>query len=243
MKKSKKIKRITPKKTPKKTSKKTSKKTLKKQKKKYYYLIHNNGGRSFVVVIENKNVKVYKTLDDDEIEKEKNTLEFIDYTDDDINEKVIVSNKPVFILKHFKNIFIGYDIDFRDIIIENKKFGKGNSILVFDGKYYYSIYCSSITKFNSKNIKGKVTGYISPIGPSDVPYPIMFTTTHLYSWCVNIDEHKLDKKDNKLIQFMCKLKNPLEIPKNKTKIIDDFLLKYTCEETNIVLKGKNVYEF
>lgn len=218
------------------------KKKSKKQKKKEYYLIHNNGGRSFVVVIENKSVKVYKTLDDDEIKKEKNTFEFIDYTDDDINEKVIVRNKPVFILKNFKNIFIGYDIDANNTYIKNKNFGKGNSILIFDGKYYYSIYYNNITKFNSKNIKGTVIGYVSPIGNNDVPYPIIFTTTHLYSWCNHIDEHKLDKKNNKLIKLLCKIKNPFEVPKNKYEIIKDFLSKYTCKETDNFLKGKVLYK-
>lgn len=219
------------------------KKKSKKQKKKDYYLIHHNGGRSFVVVIENKGLKVYETLyDEKEIEKDKNRLEFIDYTDDDPNEKVIVSNKPVFSLKTFKKLFIGYDVEPNNIYIKNKLFGKGNSILVFNGKYYYSIFYDRITKFNSKNIKGKVIGYISPIGNNDVPYPIMFTTTHLYNWCSNIDEHTLDKKDDRLIKFMCKIKNPFEVPKNKKKQIEDFLSKYTCNDSDIVLKGRVLYE-
>ena len=65
----------------------------------------------------------------------------------------------------------------------HKKFGVGNSILVFDGKDYFSIYYGVISKLDISQLKGPVIGYISPIWNNDVPSSMMFTRTYFYSWC------------------------------------------------------------
>jgi len=213
-------------------------------KKEEYYLIHNNGGRSFVVLIKNKSLKVYKTRYDESIYEEidsKKLLKFDDYTDGSKKkEKIVVDKKPVFTLSKFKKIFIGNDVDPDNTYIKNKEFGKGNSILVFDGKEYYIIYGYTISKLNTKKIKGKVIGYFSIIGNSDVSYPIMFTKTHIYSCCDGIFEHPIeDEKTMKILLLLNKIKNPFQIKSRDKKEINDFFYKYMCsEDTKILLEQK-----
>ena len=126
--------------------------------------------------------------------------------------------------------------------IKNKNFGKGNSILVYDGKDYYCITWANISKLNTKKIKGKVIGFMSPIGGSDVSYPNMLTTTHIYSWCDDIFEHKLpnNKTKIKILKLLSKAKNPFDIPKkyyNAIRIFDDdYNFPYFCSKSKIKLK-------
>ena len=125
--------------------------------------------------------------------------------------------------------------------IKNKKFGLGNSLMVYDGKDYYSIYYNKVTKLNKKQIKGKVIGYVSPIGNNDVPYPMMFTNTHIYSWCDDIDEYEIPNTETKkLIQMLLKYKTPFDIPKNKVKQVNDFFNKYQCHDNKPKLKQKTL---
>jgi hypothetical protein len=195
-------------------------------------------------------LKVYITLyNEDEIEKEHNTLEFIDYSNPtEEDDKIIVSGKPAFSLSKIKKIFVGHDVNPENTYIENKMFGYGNSLLVFDGKDYYSIMASIISKLDIKKIKGKVTGYISPLGGSDVSCPKMLTTTHIYTWCDIISEFPLppEKKKLQILNLLFKAKSPHDIPKNKYKDIEKFdsiyRFPYFCRESDIELKEKIIFE-
>lgn len=217
-----------------------------------YYLIHANGGRTMLVLVNyNKNsLEVYKIIYNSEISNKstknrQSLIEFNDYTSNNttINEedKMFLEPKPIFKIRKYEEIFIGHDIFPENTYIKNKKFGLGNSIIVYDGKDYYSIYYNKVTKLNKKQIKGEVIGYVSPIGNNDVPYPMMFTDTHIYSWCDDIDEYEiLDMESKKLIQMLLKFKNPFDIPKNKVKQVNDFFKKYQCRDNKIKLKEKTL---
>jgi hypothetical protein len=230
------------------------KKSKKSKKKLNYYLIHNNGGISFVVVVakNNKSLNVYMTLyNEDEIEKEHATLEFVDYSNPtEEDDKIIVSGKPVFSLSKIKKIFVGHDVDpgNTSTYINNKMFGYGNSILVFDGKDYYSIRSSIISKLDTKKIKGKVIGYISPIIGSDVSYPKMLTTTHIYTWIEDIYEHILppEKKKMNILNVLFKAKSPHDIPKKYYKDIEelegDYRFPYLGSYSDTILKQKIIFE-
>ena len=218
-------------------------KNKKKNKKEEYYLIHNNGSRSFVVVLKNNRLNVYKTIWDESIYEEidpKKLLKFDDYTDSNPKkDKIVVDKKPVFVLPKFKKIFIGNDVNSKNTYIKNKDFGKGNSILVFDGKEYYVIFRNTISKLNTKKIKGEVIGYFSEISNNDVPYPIMFTKTHIYSWCDGISEFPIeDEKTMKILLLLNKIENPFQIKSSPKKEINNFFDKYACEDSKILLDEK-----
>ena len=206
-----------------------------------YYLIHDNGGKSMLVLIENKTLTVHKVVNEKEGTKKttEKTLEFKDYTESN-NQKIKVLPEVLFKINNFKKLFIGYDVDPENTWIKNKKFGVGNSMLVYDGKDYYSICYYSITKLNTSKIKGKVIGYISPIGNNDVAYPMMFTDTHIYNWCDDIYQYKIpdDTKTRNIIKLLSKLKNPFEIPKNKISDINKFYEMYKCNDSTTQLEQK-----
>ena len=154
---------------------------------------------------------------------------------------IYTSIEPVFIISEFKELFVGNDVMPDNTYIKNKNFGKGNSILVYDGKDYYCISRANISKLNTKKIKGKVIGFMSPIGGSDVSYPQMLTTTHIYSWSNYISEHKLPKNNSKMkiLKLLFQAKNPFDIPKkyyNDIKTFDDYYNFPYFSESKIKLK-------
>jgi hypothetical protein len=215
-----------------------------------YYLIHANTSITMLVLVNTKNnsLTVHKTIYGYEflnksLKTRQSFIEFNDYTLGnsiiDEEDELFLLPKPIFQIRKYEKIFIGHDIFPMNTYIKNKKFGLGNSIIVYDGKDYYSIYYNKVTKLNRKQIKGKVSGYVSPIGNNDVPYPMMFTDTHIYSWCDDIDEYEIpDIKSQKLIQILIKFKNPFDVPKNKVKEVNDFFKKYQCQNNKIKLKEK-----
>ena len=217
-----------------------------------YYLIHANGGRTMLVLVNYKknSLEAYKIIYNYEItnkslKNRRSLIEFNDYTltNTIINEedKMFLVPNPIFKLSKYEEIFIGHDIFPMNTYIKNKKFGLGNSLMVYDGKDYYSIYYNKVTKLNKKQIKGKVLGYVSPIGNNDVPYPMMFTNTHIYSWCDDIDEYEIPNTETKkLIQMLLKYKTPFDIPKNKVKQVNDFFNKYQCHDNKPKLKQKTL---
>ena len=102
-----------------------------------------------IVTIKKKSLYVYETIYGNDsifydsnnkfiINKQKNYQEFIDYTSSN-KEKIYISSKEIYKIPNFKKIFIGYDVEPNNTYIKNKKFGTGNSILVFDGKNYICI--------------------------------------------------------------------------------------------------------
>ncbi len=116
------------------------------------YLIHDNGGRPFKVMVDydKKNIKVYK-FDQDEV-------------DDNSEEHEIIYDILVY-ETDFINVFIGSSNDFFEINIRKYE---GNSILVETGDITYTFIGSMIYSFTSIQ---PINQYFSPIGPSDVPYP------------------------------------------------------------------------
>lgn len=207
-----------------------------------YYLIHQNGSIPLVVYIEGHKLKVYQVLDEDTVGTIStiDTLRFKNYMFPGY-EDLIVSSKEVFSILNCKRVFIGYDVHPDNTYVHpshrhhHKKFGVGNSILVFDGKDYFSIYYGEISKLDISELKGTVIGYISPIGNNDFPNPMMFTQTHFYSWCnLEINEFKIPSysKTRELIQNLCTIKNPFELSQKKLKKekVLRFLYRYTCPQ-------------
>lgn len=188
-----------------------------------------------------KKLSVYKTVENYELTtksliKEKNLIKINDYTKNVENNLLYIIPKVIFKIDKYSKLFVGYDVEPRNTYIDNKQFGLGNSLLIFDGKEYISIYYNKITKLDTSSIKGIITGYISPIGNNDVPYPMLFTDTYIYSWCDNIMEFKIPDKSTKLIiDMIIKFKNPFQIPLNKVKLVNDFYNKYQCENSNTTL--------
>jgi hypothetical protein len=119
--------------------------------KKAEYLIHDNGGRPFKVVV--------------------NSEGLFCYTYDDKNEEE--KDKKYDILKYKVTKFDGYWTGFDSSPYKLH----GNSILVklSDNKY---VYIGSIAyQFETED---KILDYVSPVGNSNVPYPIAYGEDNLY---------------------------------------------------------------
>ena len=117
------------------------------------YLIHDNGGRPFKIVIKDNNVSIFKKKNYDE-------------TTNDI----IYSKKPIINLINIDDIFIGKSPK-NEMTIFSGGYGKnfdGNSILVHIKNNEYIYIGSEIFSFNSF---AEIIYYYSPVGNSDVPYP------------------------------------------------------------------------
>ena len=121
------------------------------------YYTHDNGGRPFKVVIDDKKVYVYKYKKYDE---HTNTF--------------LYSEKPIKYEKknHFKciNIFIGKSPKNPRTIYSGGYGSKftGNSILLQITKNKYVFIGDKIFSFTSKS---EIKKFISPVGNNDVPYP------------------------------------------------------------------------
>lgn len=114
------------------------------------YLIHDNGGRPFKVIITKSEFSVHKRSNDESL----------------TNPYDVVVIKP----KKYQRVFVG------KCPIHGSKFD-GNSILVHvSGKTYIYI-GSSIYSFTTKD---SIIGYKSPIIGSDVAYPYAYGTTNTY---------------------------------------------------------------
>ncbi len=116
------------------------------------YLIHDNGGRPFKVLVDfdKKNIKVYK---------------FDPYEVDDNSEEHEIVYDILVYETDFINVFIGSSNDFFEF---NMMEYEGNSILVQTGETIYTFIGSMIYSFTSIQT---INQYFSPVGNSDVPYP------------------------------------------------------------------------
>ncbi len=217
-----------------------------------YYIIHNNGGRSMVVDVNRrkKKLRVFETVAQREadplfhLKSGQCVIVFADYTSRprhirELNllkeyfhkaeERYNIYCHPVPIFEtRFSKLFVGHDVNPRNTYIKNPEFGFGNSVLVFTGTHYYSIRDTEVTKLTG--IKGRVTGYVSEIGNNDVPYPMIFTTTHLYAACDVFYEFPLprDKESRNVMSVLKRAKSPHDIPKEMDKAIFDFVARYQC---------------
>lgn len=126
------------------------------------YLIHDNGGRPFKVIINSSNVEIYKESDDDK---------YVDL---------------ILRITECERILIGDD----PICCSNRAeeqlpddFYLGNSILLHIKNNTYIYIGMTIYQFESKDY---ITTYVSPIGNNDVPYPYAVGQKFTYL----MEEHK-----------------------------------------------------
>ena len=115
-----------------------------------YYFIHDNGGRPYLVYVDNKMVYVYKPNDRHSTG---------DWSEQDSKNKWLYT-KRVHVFKT-RNIFIGKSKNGRKSFI-------GNTILLQTSKSTYVYIGSKIIRFRTLV---QITTYKSPVGNNDVPYP------------------------------------------------------------------------
>ena len=126
------------------------------------YLTHDNGGRPFKIVVNNKNVNIYKLPED--YNYTNNTANKKDYT-------VLIKS-----YKNIKQIFIGKSIK-GDDANGNNKFGLGNSILLEISNNKYVFIGETIYEFSTYS---PIIEFFSMIGGNDVPYPLALTKDNVY---------------------------------------------------------------
>jgi hypothetical protein len=204
-----------------------------------YYITHFNGGRMMYVKSDNTNVYCYKIIYPYEV-KEKNIPKkqlqpIVNYTedfDDDPHHtgegQLHIFKTPQYTIHNYKQIFVGHDTHRSNTYIENRVFGYGNTILVVDQQN--KVYLIQDKVIQMHHIKGTVRGYISPIDNNDVPYPMIFTTTHLYDYCDDFAEHAFLQNEETTIRELCKIKHPHHQPVRHKHKINRFLTKYVCSD-------------
>lgn len=151
------------------------------------YKTHDNGGRPFIIEIQEKNVIVSKNMDDVEL----------------VDGKFIEIPKPP---KHLFTItadelFIGKKSPTGGYDGLRPSKAEGNSILLKIGSKYmfigHEIYeCTPIDEDN-------IIAYYSDIGNNDVPYPYAVGKTHVYIMLnkVAVEKSYFDMKENIYQQF------------------------------------------
>ena len=194
-----------------KNSKEKSKQIKGKQIKGKQYLIHDNGGRPFLVVINGKNVRIYK-LPKDLIEN-KNTSK------KDYNE----------LIKEYKNVkkvFIGKSKKPNKNAVFHSVSGSkynGNTILLEIKPKKHCHISDTIIEFSTKDTIEK---YDSPVGNNDVPYPIAYGTDNIYFFLDkqkyipknSVEKMTTDKLWQKFIGECCPWKSDLDKFKKKLVI-------------------------
>jgi len=127
------------------------------------YYTHDNTGRPYKVEV-NTSKKTF-TVIKNAFSKENG------YTDD--------YNKPIIVDEPYSKVFVGHDSSV------NKKFGEGNSLLfcINDSKHIYTFVGHRVVVFEAQD---KIDKYDSPIGNSDVPYPVAFSKQYCYFMLDNI---------------------------------------------------------
>ena len=120
------------------------------------YTIHDNGGRPFLVKIDENNVYIYRNVTDwDKVVGNK----WID----------VYSKKPILTIAYQK-IFIGKSPKNQMTCFSGGHGSKfdGNTILVQGRKGAYIFIGETIFKFMPSD---EIVKYVSPVGNNDVPYP------------------------------------------------------------------------
>jgi len=156
------------KKVTKKNSKRKSKKTSKKSLTGKKYLIFDNGGRPYKVVIKGKGLDIFT------------------YDDEDIN----YDDYPILVksYKNLKNIFIPKGIDDRGNAWSG---GKGNTILAHISGNRYLFIGPWIYEFETKD---EILEYHSQVGNSGVPYPLAIGEKNVYFLIEKGEEGYLSKE-------------------------------------------------
>ena len=115
------------------------------------YLIHDNGERPFKVIANNEKIEIYTYTDDNS---------HFDHTYD----KLLLTI----------NNFIGYWVGFDTSKYTNFH---GNSILIQLSNHKYISVGWVIHEFETTD---EIIDYVSPVGNSDVPYPVAYGETNVY---------------------------------------------------------------
>tara|TARA_Y100000389_G_scaffold22767_1_gene19475 strand:+ start:10558 stop:11310 length:753 start_codon:yes stop_codon:yes gene_type:complete len=174
------------------------------------YLTHDNGGRPFLVVINNNDVSIFKLPNG--VYEDKNTSKS-DYTE------LVKEYKKV------KKVFIGKSpkIDMTKFSAGYGKYFDGNTILIEIRPKQYCLVAERIVEFSTKD---SIEKYVSPVGNNDVPYPIAYGSENVYFF--GYDEHKyipkeiingltIDEIQEKYIGKCCPWKSELDKYKKKLK--------------------------
>ena len=141
------------------------------------YLIHDNGGRPFLVNINGKDVSIFKLPKG--VEEDRDTSKS-DYTE------LVKEYKGV------KKIFIGKSPKI-EMTIFSAGYGKdfdGNSILVEISDKRYCLISDRIVEFTTKD---NIVKFVSPVGNNDVPYPLAYGSQYVYVF--GLDDHKYIPKE------------------------------------------------
>jgi hypothetical protein len=116
------------------------------------YFILDNGGRPFKVVANANGIQIYK----------------VEYKDVDENDEPIY-NQIILEFKQFIGYWSGFDSSPHEM--------HGNSILIKLSDHKYVFVGWKIYQFDTTE---KILDYVSPVGNSDVPYPVAFGETYVY---------------------------------------------------------------
>ena len=175
------------------------------------YLIHDNGGRPFLVIISTKDVSIFKLPKG--VEEDEDTSKN-DYTE---------------LVKEYKNVkkvFIGKSVKPKDDTAYYAAYGKefdGNTILIEIKDKRYCLVAEKIVEFSTKD---SIEKFESPVGNNDVPYPLAYGSQNVYVF--GFDEHKYIPKETvkglstgkiqeKYIGKCCPWKSELDKYKKKLK--------------------------
>ena len=142
------------------------------------YLIHDNGGRPFLVNINGKDVSIFKLPKG--VEEDKDTSKS-DYTE------LVKEYKGV------KKVFIGKSVKPNDDTAYYAAWGKefdGNTILIEIKDKRYCLVAERIVEFSTKD---SIEKFESPVGNNDVPYPLAYGSENVYVF--GFDEHKYIPRD------------------------------------------------
>lgn len=142
------------------------------------YLIHDNGGRPFLVNINGKDVSIFKLPKG--VEEDRNTSKS-DYTE------LVKEYRGV------KKVFIGKSVKPKDYTAYYAAWGKefdGNTILIEIKDKRYCLVAERIVEFSTKD---SIENFESPIGNNDVPYPLAYGSQNVYFF--GYDDHKYIPKE------------------------------------------------
>jgi hypothetical protein len=142
-----------------------SKDDLTSKSKKRIYYIHDNGGRPFKVVANKEGIFIYT---------HKSPLE--DRDRDNMKYDILLQK-----IKNFKGYWSGFDSSYYEM--------HGNSILIQVTKKSYISIGWKIQKFETSE---EIIDYISPVGNSDVLYPVAYSKNFVYFM---LENQYVDKKD------------------------------------------------
>jgi len=174
---------------------------------------------------------------------------FYDYTHPRDASTIVYATAPTpaRTFEPYDALHVGHDVDPDNVYISNRRFGVGNSLLLLVGGtdgWCYCIEGASMTRIRRNRLQGTIEAYLSPIGNNDVPYPLLVTTTHLYSWCGGdvVTEHArpTDAASCQSLLTLARARSPCEVPVNERANARALLGKYQCGGGGVRVEGKSI---